>query len=185
MTQFITTKSYVYPISKKENEINELIIKRFPFIHYAIWHSKNIREFTRHQSYDSFIIIETEQAVTESVFNYLKEKFDNIYLKPKQKFVERYLLDLPQAIIIQNLPTESPLKKVERFPTISLEKMLVDVFTNYHLFYFYADYELIYIFQNAFEKYPINRKKLLRYAKRRNRKRKIEAFINRLNINTA
>jgi hypothetical protein len=62
--------------------------------------------------------------------------------------------------------------------TITIEKMLVDIFSDETTFAAQQGGEMQTIFKNAFEKYTINENKMLRYADRRGKK---EAFNNYLN----
>ena len=60
--------------------------------------------------------------------------------------------------------------------------MLVDVFCVPDIYAPQQGKELENIFKNAFEKYTINRDKLLRYSARRKRKQELIKFIEYLNI---
>jgi len=161
-------------VSKKELSIAKQIKKQFPFIEFCIWKNDVIGEFSLHQSFIKFIIVEIERDSMEAVYHFLKEENKKVYLKPSKNIVENYLLELRNIVIIQNLISEAPLQKVNHVPTVTLEKILVDLVYDRNLFYYYQGYELHHIFQRAFEKYTINESKLLRYAGRR--KKKVEVL---------
>ena len=168
-------------LSNKEISIAKHIKKHFPFIDYCIWNSAIIKEFSLHQSFNHFIIVETERDTLDAVFQDLKEKYKNVFLKPKQEIVENYLLDIKEAIIVQHLVSEAPVHQVQNTPTITIEKLLVDLAHGKNLFYFYQGYELSNIFQQAFDKYTINVSTLFRYASRRKKKEEIIKLLKSIN----
>jgi len=161
--------------------INNQIKKKFPFSDYCIWKTDIIKELALHQSFTNFTIVEIERDSLDATFQFLKEEYKYVYLKPKKDIVENYLLDMPNPIIIQHLISEAPIQIINNIPTISLEKLLVDLVFGKDLFYFYQGYELIHIFQRAFDKYTINENKLLRYASRRGRRKEISKMIKTIN----
>lgn len=88
---------------------------------------------------------------------------------------------MKNIIVVQNLVSEAPLQKVNNIPTVTLEKLLVDLVYGKDLFYFYQGYELHNIFQQAFDKYTINESRLLRYADRRKKKVEVLELIKTIN----
>jgi len=152
------------------------IKSNFPFIELCIWNTSTINEFSQHQSNRDFIIIETEKDTNESVFYFLKEHYENVFLDPNRLILEQYVFDIPNAIIIKPLLSESPLQEVKKVNTITIEKMLVDIYCDPDLFIAFQGNEKKIIYSKAFKKYTINNNKLLRYASRRGRKDEIEKF---------
>ena len=58
-----------------------------------------------------------------------------------------------------------------------LEKILVDLFAEEKLFYFYQGAELMHIYENAIKNYTLNYTKLFSYARRREREQNIKQFM--------
>jgi hypothetical protein len=117
-----------------------------------------------------------------SVFNFLTTQNKNVYLSPKQDIFDFYTSSTRNALIVITLVSESPLQKKDKIITITIEKLLVDLFIEEILFTAQQGAERATIFSNAFETYTINRSKLFRYATRRNQKRQITEFLKELNI---
>ena len=161
--------------------INNQIKNKFPFADYCVWKTDVIKELAVHQSFTNFTIVEVERDSIDAAFQFLKEDYKYVYLKPKKDIVENYLLDMPNPIIIQHLISEAPIQKINKIPTITIEKLLVDLVFGKDLFYFYQGYELIHIFQRAFDKYTINENKLFRYASRRGKKEEVLKIIKTIN----
>ncbi len=158
---------------KKYNDIKS----NFPFIELCIWNTAIINEFSHHQSNRRLVIIETEKDANESIFYFLKERYRNVFFNPNREILEQYVFDIPNAIIVKPLLSESPLQEVKKVNTISIEKMLVDIYCDTDIFEAFQGNEKKIIYSVAFEKYTINSNKLLRYASRRGRKEEIEKLI--------
>ena len=122
-------------------------------------------------------MVEVEKNVLESDFYSIKESFNSTFKKPAKKIVEEFIITRQNSIIVNPFVSEAPIQNVKNVPTSSLEKLLVDLYCSKHLFYFLQGYELVNIYKNAFDKYTINKSKLLRYADRRRRKTEIDEFI--------
>jgi len=90
-----------------------------------------------------------------------------------------YFPDIQNVIIVRHLVTEAPVQKIKTIPTVTIEKMLVDLYSDIDFEYLQGN-ELSFIFKNAFSKYTINENKLLRYANRKGKKEKIIDFIKNL-----
>ena len=115
---------------------------------------------------------------TDAVFNSAPDAYnDGEY----EKAIDFYISESQNPIIIKKLITRSPIsKRTEKrvkFYTPLLEKILVDLFTENKLFYFYQGAELIHVYENALKNYTLNYTKLFSYAKRREREQDIKQFM--------
>tara|TARA_R110002050_G_scaffold109799_2_gene221495 strand:- start:16688 stop:17452 length:765 start_codon:yes stop_codon:yes gene_type:complete len=181
-----------YAISKKpkfEPEISEDILKlakiittKFKDVKHCIWDTNWINEFAQHQSGKRLIIIEIEKDLVESLYYELKDSFGyDFYLNPDEKTIDYYIAESQKPVIIKKLITRSPIsKRIEKRMTFyipTLEKILVDLYTENKLFYFYQGAELMHVFENSLKNYIINYTKLFSYASRRDREKEINQFI--------
>jgi hypothetical protein len=174
---FEKKEEYTPEITPKQKTIYKALYKKFPLLKFCIWHTSSLNEFMQHQPFRFYTMIETEKEATESVFHFLKEHLPNVFLTPDQTTLYRYISDNKESYIITPLVSESPLKKVNDVPTLSLEKMLVDLFTEPEIFTAQQGNELTIIFRTAFEKYTVNTSRLLRYADRRGKKDELTTFM--------
>lgn len=159
------------------------IIKYHNTERYLIWNSSWLNEFTIHQAVNSITIFEREKEYVEDIFYLLKDKkYQNIYINPTKQIIEAYISENQSSIVILPMISRSPIQVVEgiNFPT--LEKILIDVFTERDLFYAYQGEELKNIFRSAFNLYCVNYSKLFNYSKRRNKFNEIVAFLQELGI---
>ena len=127
----------------------------------------------------NFTIIDTEKDVAKSVFFLLKENYKHVFYKADKEMYYNYFPEIQNVIIIRDLITEAPIKTIKTIPTVTIEKMLVDLYSDIEFEYLQGN-ELSFIFKNAFDKYTVNESKLLRYANRKGKKAKILNIIKNL-----
>jgi len=135
-----------------------------------------------HQPYQFFTLVEVDKEATGSVFHFLKEHKSAVFLEPGEEVLENYLPENKNAHIVQALVSEAPVMNVNGVTSATLEKMLVDVFCDTVTFSAYQGSERSTIFKEAFEKYTVNRNKLLRYADRRGKKNDISTYLESLKL---
>ena len=177
---FSKKQFYIPEVTNKLITINRKLIRNFPLLKFCIWRTSSVNEFMLHQPFRFYIIIETESEAVESVFNFLQNDFNNVFIRPDGDILYNYATSKSDCLIIRNLVSEAPLQAVGKLTTITIEKMLVDIFIDHDLFITYQGHELLIIFQGAFKKYIVSQKRLLRYAYRRGKKNEILSYINNI-----
>ena len=181
-------QKYKNEISGEILKLAKVISERFEDVKHCIWDTDWVNEFAQHQSGKKLIIIEIEKDFVESLYYELKDSFRfDIYLNPDEKTIDFYISESQRPVIIKKLITRSPIsKRTEnkiKFYTPLLEKILVDLFTENKLFYFYQGAELMHVYENALKNYTLNYTKLFSYAKRRDREQDIKQFMtNNMNL---
>ncbi len=68
---------------------------------------------------------------------------------------------------MQSLISKAPTQTIRRTSTITIEKMIVDLYCEKKIFNAFQGSELINIVNNAYRRYSIDFTKLISYAKRR------------------
>ena len=103
-------------------------------------------------------------------------------LSPDEKIINLYISESSYPIVIKRLITRAPITKRDEnkniFHTPTLEKILVDIFSEDKLFYYLQGGELLHIFENALQNNDINYTKLFSYAKRREKEKELRKFLN-------
>lgn len=173
---------YKPEISDELLKLAKVISERFEDVNFCLWDTNWINQFLQHQSSKKLIIIEIEKDFVESLYYELKDKFKfDFYLNPDEKAIDFYISESQSPVVIKKLITRSPIsKRTEKrikFYTPLLEKILVDLFTENKLFYFYQGAELMHVYENALKNYTLNYTKLFSYAKRREREQDIKQFM--------
>ena len=173
----VGTKSRFNPlIPDRVHELNSLLKKEFPYLNFCVWDTSLLNEFMVHQPGLFYTVVEVEKNATESVFYFLKDQKYDVFISPSNEILERYVHFDQNNVIVKSLVTEAPTQLVEDVTTVTLEKVLVDIFCETTLFSSQQGLEMRTIFQEAFRKYSINVDKMFRYADRRGNKKKFKDF---------
>lgn len=179
---FIYKPIYIPEIGNNEIRTYEKIHKQFPTLKHCIWSTKIISEFMLHQPWRHVTILEVENDALEPVFHYLKDiNIRNVFFQPNEKEIDRYVFEVESAIILRTLISKAPIQRVNKFYTITIEKMIVDIFCDKILFNAYQGSELSTIINNVYHRYAINFTKLFSYA---NRRRKEDELMEYLSLQT-
>ncbi len=175
-------KTYFPEITAHQISLFKKIKAKFPFINFCIWSTVILNEFMLHQPGKFYQLIEVEKVGIESVFFFLKDNDIPVYINPNSELIRMYLVDEKESLIVKPLITESPTQEINGINTVTIEKLLVDIFCNPTLFSAQQGSEMNQIFKNAYEKYAINENKMLRYASRRRKKAELDNFLSIVSI---
>ena len=168
---------YAPPLENEIKGIYGLIQEEKPLLECCVWRTSIISEFTLHQAGRFAQMVEIERDGLEAVFDLLRDHYPNVYLNPSDELLDRYIVYQNDAIVIIPLTSESPTQKIEGIRTTTIEKLLVDLISDIKLYESFQGAELAYIIKEAFRKYPINKDKMFRYARRRRKGEKVESMI--------
>jgi len=124
--------------------------------------------------------VEVEKEATESVFFFLKQDRKDVFLAPSADILSRYASDQKEATIVLPLVTEAPMQTVNGTQTTTIEKLLVDIFSDETIFASQQGGEMESIFREAYNRYIINESRMLRYADRRRKKKGFHAYLNKV-----
>lgn len=174
-------------VSEFEQKLFSRLEKQFHGLRLCIWSTKILDEFVLHMPKRFMVILEVEKEAIEHVFHFLKDiNTRNVYLAPNQKEIERYIneantgmgaVEMHPPIILQTLVTKSPLQKVGKTTTATVEKILVDLFCEKDLFSTFQGSELAFIIYAVHSKYAIDFTKLFSYAERRRKKTELMDYL--------
>jgi hypothetical protein len=171
-------KNYMPAWSTSHQALKQMLQETFPYLETLSWETATLREWMIHQPVSTQIILETERDACESVFNHLQQKYlGRVFLEPDRATMERYVIPLPESVLVTHLITQSPKKKMGQLIFPRLEKILVDVFADSDKFFAFQGEELVHIFENSFAACWISEKTLFRYAGRRKATAKLMEFI--------
>jgi len=171
-------KVYRPEVSLSLKSIHKKITTAFPFLKIVMWHTSVLNEFMHHQPGRFYYLVEVEKEAVDSVFYFLRDLKKTVFLVSDKGLFEKYLPEKGEVFLVKTLVSEAPVVKVDGVDTISIEKMLVDLFCDKIVFEAQQGREMQMIFRESFSKYTINMSKMLRYAGRRRKKEDFEKFIN-------
>lgn len=171
-------RNFLPEITNKLKTINTKLKREFPFLKVCLWHTSIINEFMNHQPGRFYIIIEVEKEATQSVFFFLKENKYPVFIEPNKDLIEKYFQDIKETLIVKSLITEAPLQNISGVNTVTIEKMLVDIYCDEVIFSAQQGSELRTIYNESLTKYSINENKMFRYADRRGKKESFREYLN-------
>ena len=175
--RFGKSTNYLPEVSSKLKSTYNKITKDFPFSRTCVWHTSASNEFMQHQMGKFYYLIEVEKDATEAIFYSLKERNLSVFLNPNQEILDKYIPENKDIYIIKSLVSEAPTQQIEKICTVSIEKILVDIFCDETLFAAQQGAEMRTIFNEALSKYTVNQNKMLRYADRRKRKNDFNNYL--------
>ena len=170
-------------ISRKIITLNSKVKKKFPFLQTCLWSTSVFNEFMLHQPGWFYILVEVEKDAVQSVFFFLKELKYPVFIEPSEEIMESYFPYDIETLIVKQLVTESPLQKIAGVNTVTIEKMLVDIFCGEAAFEAQQGSEMRNIFREAISKYVINENRMFRYASRRNKREALKKYYNSVGQN--
>ncbi len=164
-------------VTAQMKQIGQTINERFPFIKYCQWELSPVNAFAQHLINFNVLFIDVERDVVESVYYELKETNSKVMLI--QNLYDN-LSEFADTIIVRPLVTESPIQKVGNTYVTTIEKMLVDLYSDKEFISFQGN-EIYHIYESAFEAYTINEQTMLRYAARKTKKEEIITILKTIN----
>lgn len=168
-------KNYNYPLSETAKEISTLIKENFPLVSFQIWELYQMNQFINHQIAHNTIIVDVENMLDDTIFNFLFEKYPHVLYTPSYDEYYKYAGD--ETIVVKKLISEAP-NPLNELHQASLEKILVDLFGKGISGALIQRSEYKAIFEDSFKRYTINTAMLFRYARRRGNAKLIQKFIN-------
>lgn len=158
----------VFKVKPTDEEIAlfKKIKAKYPFAPLCVYNGTILSPLQHHLSANNITYIETDRSAIESIFNYLREFEDKVWLTPDLDFIYKYIDLAKGGVIVKPLVTESPLQIVNGVTTPTLEKLLVDIRKDPDFAYLQG-IEAERMFENADNMYVINKTRLNRYARRR------------------
>ncbi|TJX59287.1 hypothetical protein E8P77_21495 [Soehngenia saccharolytica] len=151
--------------------------EKFPYLLMAVWETSWLNNYMVHQAFSNSIILEVEKDAASAVFSFLQESYRDIYLNPDRFVVENYIITGQDSIVIKNITLTSPLIEREDVIVPTIEKILVDIYTDDEFFVSYQGGELENIFKEFFTSFKINQSTLRQYANKRHVRDRLITFL--------
>ncbi len=180
----VTKLIYKYKEKNVESEIYKIIRKEYPIINFTVWNTEILNEFTLHYVMSNYIIVEAEKIAIDLIVNLLKVNHLKKYTIITQDIFNNHkelYSNTENLIVVKPLHIKSPLRKEKEKRYITIEKIMLDLYVD-KLYIQYQGKELETIYENIFEKYDIDLKRLIKYAEFRTNIKEYKKFINNLDI---
>lgn len=166
---------YTPRYSEKAKKLQQLIEEEYPLAEFCVFESFLLNEFLNHQIANNTIVIQIEKEIGGFLFDFLEEEYaGRVLYKPKEDMFQRYWSE--DCVIIVDKVSEAPKDKQNPYD-MTLEKLLVDIFAESIIRYLFSPSEYPLIVETAMERYLIDEKKMMRYARRRNAAEKLKNYM--------
>ena len=165
-------------IDKAIKRIYTSVEKQFSTLKFCLWTTEFASEFMLHITAKHITILQMEKEALEPVYAFLKtKKLGNTFIQPEEKEIERYIYESDKAIVLLPLVSKSPLQNIDSVQTTTIEKLIVDLFSDKKLFAAYQGAELAHIVNTAHSRYAIDFTTLFHYANRRRKDVELKKFL--------
>lgn len=173
-------RNFIPSVTPSTKVLYNKLHQQFPYLQVCIWNTSILNEFMVHQLARFFTLVEVEKDAMESVFHFLKANNMNAFLNPDSDVLNNYVLGEKNAFIIKPLVSEAPVQNVNGVTTVTIEKLLVDIFSDDVVFGAMQGSEMENIFNEALEKYTVNENRMLRYADRKRKKDSLDTYLDKV-----
>ncbi len=171
----VTNAIYMPLYSEKAHALKKIVEEEYPLAEFCVFEAYLLNEFLNHQIANNTIVVQMEKELSGFLFDFLQEEYEGrVLYKPDQESVQRYWCE--DCVIIVDRISEAPKNKQNPHDMI-IEKLLIDVFAEPVIRNLFSPSEYSLIVETARERYYVDEKKMLRYAKRRNAVAKIEKYM--------
>lgn len=148
---------------------------QFPHVQFTVFESVLLNEFLNHLIAQNTIFLQVEKDAAIFVFRFLQDEGRrNILYKPSPK--EFTLYWEKDCVVVTDLISEAPIS-ADAPHSMCLEKLLVDLYCDKLISTIYSKAEYEDVITQAVAQYAIDRTKLLRYARRRNKEAEIAGYL--------
>lgn len=171
-----TTKTGYQPqYSELAANIIAILSDAYPFVSFTVFETVLMNEFLNHLIAQNTIFVQVEKESSSFVFRALQEAgYQNVMYKPSAK--DRALYWVKNCIIVTDMISEAPCDR-QHPHFITLEKMLVDMYCDKFIEGTYSSAEFPNVLRVAAERYLLDRTRMLRYARRRNKEKELRSIL--------
>ncbi len=169
------TKEYRPDYSDAAKELMEDISEKYPDVVFTVFETTLLNDFLNHLIAQNTLFVQVEKESSIYVFRYLQEKgYGNVLYKPSAEDISLYWSK--GCVIVTDLVSEAPIRALEPH-AILLEKMLVDILADKAISALYDKAEYPDVIEQAKGHYRLDEKRMLRYARRRNKHKEIDHYL--------
>lgn len=170
------TSPYFPEYSDLAKRLIEAVETRYPLVKFTVFETVQMNDFLNHLVAQNTVFIQVERESSVFVFRFLQEIFSNVLYKPDKEDFALYWSK--GVVVVTNMVSEAPLRN-DRPHVITLEKMLVDMCADKIISTTYGKAEYPDVIAQAESRYLLDKTRMLRYARRRNKLEEIKGCLKR------
>ena len=166
---------YLPAYSEGSIQLIEKVKQAYPYVQFTVFETALLNEFLNHLVAQNTVFLQVEKDAAMFVFRFLQEDNNqNVLYKPTKKEFSLYWEK--EGIVITELISEAPV--LDSCPHyVCLEKLLVDLYCDKLLKTTYSKAEYKEVVEQAVRRYTIDKAKMIRYARRRNKGAEMKTYL--------
>ena len=166
---------YIPDYSDSATALIRLISEKYPFVPFTVFETVLMNEFLNHLIAQNTVFVQVEKESSIYIFRFLQEQgVQNVMYKPGRKDFNLYWSR--GCVVVTDMISEAPLR-ADNPHSIMLEKMLVDMSADKLISGTFSKSEIPDIMEQAQNRYMLDRVRMLRYARRRNRQDELLKYL--------
>ena len=168
-------EEYEPAYSDKAERLIRLVSEEYPYVQFTVFETVLMNEFLNHLIAQNTIFLQVEKESSVYVFRFLQEQgFQNVMYKPGKNDFNLYWSK--DSIIVMDMITEAPVR-ADKPHAVMIEKMLVDMSADKLIAATFSKAEMPSVYEQAQSRYHLDKVRMLRYARRRNRQDEILNYL--------
>lgn len=168
-------KKFIPSYSDSAAKLITLIGEQYPYVQFTVFETVFMNDFLNHLIAQNTIFLQVEKESSIYVFRFLQESgYQHVMYKPKKEDFKLYWFK--ECIVITDLLSEAPIDTNVPY-RIKLEKMLVDMLADKLISTTFSKAEFPNIIEQAKNLYHLDKVKMLRYARRRNKEELFKKYL--------
>lgn len=166
---------YIPVYSETAERLIMLISEKYPYVQFTVFETVLMNEFLNHLIAQNTVFIQVEKESSIYIFRFLQEQvIENVMYKPSKNVFNLYWSK--DCVIVTDMISEAPIR-ADKPHSIMLEKMLVDMSSDKLIATIFSKAELPDVMEQAQSRYLLDKVRMLRYARRRNRQNVIMKYL--------
>ena len=168
---------YTPVYSDTAEKLIRLISGKYPYVQFTVFETVLMNEFLNHLIAQNTVFVQVEKESSIYIFRFLQEQgLQNVLFKPSKEDFDLYWSK--DCIVVLDMISEAPIR-ADKPHVIMLEKMLVDMLADRLIAATFSKAELPDVCEQAQSRYLLDKVRMLRYARRRNRQEVLLKYLER------
>jgi hypothetical protein len=159
------------------SNLAQLISDKYPYLDFSIWSTRQIFNYFHHLPARHLILIYTDPDALHSLFDFLIDKGYTVYNNPTKEILNRHWIPEEDTVILRPEISQAPVSDTRFLWFATVEKILVDLYLEKDRLMYMDGAEFNRILDNILFKNRLNISTLLRYAGRREVRKKFEKLL--------
>lgn len=158
---------YVPDYSDTAEKLISLISEKYPYVPFTVFETVLMNEFLNHLIAQNTFFIQVEKESSIFVFRFLQEYgIKNVMYNPSRNDFNLYWTK--DCVVVTDMISEAPIRR-DKLHVLMLEKMLVDMVADKLIASTFSKAEMPDVLEQAQSRYLLDKVRMMRYARRRNR----------------